>query len=33
MDGQVMVQIDHPYYGHAAIIRDKCRRDMARNLD
>jgi len=33
MDRQVMVQIDHPNYGHAVIIRDKCRRDMARDLD
>jgi hypothetical protein len=28
-----MVQIDHPNYGHAAIISDECRRDMARDLD
>ena len=33
MEGQVMVQIDHPNYGHAAIISDQCRRDMARDLD
>ena len=33
MEGQVMVQIDHPNYGHAAIISDECRRDMARDLD
>ncbi|GAB5488494.1 MAG: hypothetical protein Pars2KO_20640 [Parasphingorhabdus sp.] len=33
MDGQVMIQIDHPNYGHAAIISDECRRDMARDLD
>lgn len=32
-EGQVMVQIDHPNYGHAAIISDECRRDMARDLD
>lgn len=33
MEGQVMVEIDHPNYGHAAIISDECRRDMARDLD
>jgi len=33
MEGQVMVQIDHPNYGHAAIISEECRRDMARDLD
>ncbi|MEJ6595557.1 DUF3501 family protein [Parasphingorhabdus sp.] len=33
MEGQAMVQIDHPNYGHAAIISDECRRDMARDLD
>lgn len=33
MEGQVMVQIDHPNYGHAAIISDECRRDMARDPD
>lgn len=32
-EGQVMIQIDHPNYGHAAIISDECRRDMARDLD
>ncbi|SIN87151.1 Protein of unknown function [Parasphingorhabdus marina DSM 22363] len=32
-EGQVMVQIDHPNYGHAAIISDECRRDMSRDLD
>lgn len=32
-EDQVMVQIDHPNYGHAAIIGDECRRDMARDLD
>jgi hypothetical protein len=33
MEGQAMVQIDHPNSGHAAIISDECRRDMARDLD
>lgn len=33
MEGQVMIQIDHPNYGHAAIIGDECRRDMIRDLD
>ncbi|NQV94352.1 MAG: DUF3501 family protein [Sphingomonadales bacterium] len=33
MEGQAMVQIDHPNYGHDAIISDECRRDMARDLD
>lgn len=33
MDGEVMIQIDHPNYGHAAIISDECRRDMMRDLD
>lgn len=32
-EGQVMIQIDHPNYGHAAIIGEECRRDMARDLD
>lgn len=32
-EGQVMVQIDHPGYGHAAIVSDECRRDMSRDLD
>ena len=31
--GQVMIQIDHPNYGHAAIIGEECRRDMAQDLD
>ncbi|MEH6757676.1 MAG: DUF3501 family protein [Parasphingorhabdus sp.] len=31
--GQVMIQIDHPNYGHAAIIGEECRRDMMRDLD
>ena len=31
-DDQVMVQIDHPNYGHATIISEECRRDMARDL-
>tara|TARA_R110000772_G_scaffold14520_5_gene41920 strand:+ start:3314 stop:3907 length:594 start_codon:yes stop_codon:yes gene_type:complete len=31
--GQVMIQIDHPNYGHAAIISEECRRDMAQDLD
>ena len=30
---QVMIQIDHPNYGHAAIIGKECREDMARELD
>lgn len=33
MEGQAMIQIDHPNYGHAAIIGDECRRDMIRDLD
>lgn len=32
-EDQVMVQIDHPNYGHAAIISEECRRDMAQDLD
>ena len=32
-DEQLMIQIDHPNYGHAAIIGEECRRDMARDLD
>ena len=31
-EGQAMVQIDHPNYGHAAMISEECRRDMARDL-
>jgi hypothetical protein len=32
-EGQAMIQIDHPNYGHAAVIGDDARRDMARDLD
>lgn len=32
-EAQVMIQIDHPNYGHAAIISEECRRDMSRDLD
>lgn len=32
-EDQVMIQIDHPNYGHAAIISEECRRDMAQDLD
>ncbi|MEO9469584.1 DUF3501 family protein [Parasphingorhabdus sp.] len=32
-EAQMMIQIDHPNYGHAAIISEECRRDMTRDLD
>lgn len=32
-EDQVMIQIDHPNYGHAAVISEECRRDMAQDLD
>lgn len=32
-EAQMMIQIDHPNYGHAAIISEECRRDMSRDLD
>ncbi len=31
-EGQAMIQIDHPNYGHAAIIGGEARRDMALDL-
>lgn len=33
VDQHTHLMIDHPSYGHAAIIGEECRRDMARDLD